>query len=133
MVLKENDSCNWPLWQSHTQVTARTLQVLHIKTNHWIVANTKERGKTIHVCILQSGKSSADTTHFYCGMKIIHLMPCQKQMSATDYGFLHLLLPLQLHLVRTLVHTAIVKKGCMLISLCTSKIIVWSCSLDIRI
>ena len=77
--------------QSHSQATSPALQVLHIKTNHWIVASTKEKGKAVHV--YDSMYSSIDQatahviqTNFRCGMKNICLMPCQKQVGATDCG-----------------------------------------------
>lgn len=77
--------------KAHNQATSNAIQVLHIKTNHWIVAGTKEKGKVVHV--YDSLYSSIDQatakliqTNFHCSMLSIRLMPCQKQVGAVDCG-----------------------------------------------
>ena len=76
--------------QAHSQAASHALQVLHIRTNHWIVASTKEKGKAVHVYDSYSSVDQATAqliqTNYRCGMKSIHLMPCQKQVGAADCG-----------------------------------------------
>jgi hypothetical protein len=77
--------------QPHSSTTSNALQILHVRSNHWIVAHTKAKGKMVHVydtlysCVDQAS-AGIIRANFRCTLQNIVMKPCQKQLGTSDCG-----------------------------------------------